>query len=1235
MKLVLPLLLALFVAACAPQPKTPTLRPTALDLELPFAEAAKAEQLGSSLAATESYLSLLDRAIANPSAPLALEAVLASVDSLVTKKTPGLIEITEHHALAFRAPGGMQLVRERLGSAFEKAEASGPFVRPSIARAAYLLAMHEGDADAAALWRSRIGCARQATVIGPLDGFPLTALGRATPLDDAKAKLSASYPGIPPFAKSIEPMVLFADECRLPVDTTSHLSGLRALVVDVEIPRPMRMGITLRSGSAAVVTVGGRLAIERGYAKGGASLFSFGRAEVPAGRARVVVRLAQKGEANHIELGFHDDQGLPLAVRAPLPGESASVEVAKAEPLHFRTFRDSDEERALVAAAHLALDDGRSAAFLLEDGAEEKSPLIDLLYARAIHEGGHLPRTRAIEASRGAYERVLSSWPSSWEATLGRALFAGRRYGGGEGPIEMLRELHRARDEKKEARPILHAFEAKLGAVAKMPDIAEGALASAKASLSGTPFWAHLEGSLRETTGKPREAWACTTKARDHNSLLCHDAKLERGDHEGALSELSRLRELRDSPTALRDLELSHKLALLDEAAVMRLLAEMPEAARLVSLLALAPRDSKEPLGRELLERVGARDLPLALGPLRRALGNDPAKTFEGEAARLIHADRQRKQLADAGTAILLHRERYEIADNGLLHYVLHDLRRVSGAMDVELGAQMAGPLIEGRDSRTTTRRRVFKPDGRIIEPDAAPHAEQAHTDLTQLQPGDYIEQVIEGFALPDATGHFVVDTPDLLPERTRVREAVIEIRRPKGLSLAVAAHELLGEAKERIEGEARITSFALRDGGPRRLEFGVPRMDRDVAVSFGASSWELNARAFAESLALLEDSDPLVSRWAREAAKGLEKGPKLLDELSKAAGKAVPVASDFELSDWAALHSRGGQTRSARTILELRQGSRSILVHRALRELGVASTLRFAEREPFSSRTDHPAHFGRFQHPLVVAHLPEGDVWLDLDVPGPPLPAGILSPELRGRPSLGTDGSMVKVPSGESASLRDDVVLRLKLDAAGHAKGKATVVLRGRQAQMLADALEQVVGSYREEMLRDVVLGFLPIAHVDEVALTSGEASFEVAVEAEISVPSYAQAEGAGWVIPGVEPLHVTFPHAFAASLGSTFASLAERESALSIDLALQYRIERHIELPEGMKLASELPAFEASGPHLEAARKASLEDGVLREVLTLSMPTGTVPRAEYDAFIEAIRAVDDAFLRGTRFAQ
>jgi hypothetical protein len=357
-----------------------------------------------------------------------------------------------------------------------------------------------------------------------------------------------------------------------------------------------------------------------------------------------------------------------------------------------------------------------------------------------------------------------------------------------------------------------------------------------------------------------------------------------------------------------------------------------------------------------------------------------------------------------------------------------------------------------------------------------------------------------------------------------------------------------------------------------------------------------------------------------------------MVERIALAAGKAVKVASGAVLSDSAAALSGGAQSTTARTILELGQGSRSWLAYRAFRELGIPAEIVVAEREPFSADPHFPPHFGRFDYPLVLVHLKEGDVWLDLDVQGPPLPAGRVSPELRGRVAMNAKSEMIPVGGASTAEARDEVDLRLKLDEKGNAAGTFTILLRGRTAQSLADALEKVVGTDRNDMLRGVVLGWVPWANVDDVGLSSSEGSWQVSLRALVSIPGYAQAEGSTWVLPGFEPLHAGFPHPFVGTLGATFASRGARESALAIDDAFQYHVHRRLELSPGMKLVSGIPAVEIKDDNVEALRHGKLDGGVLEEEFALSIPTGTLDTARYEQFADKAHRVDDGFQAATR---
>ena len=49
----------------------------------------------------------------------------------------------------------------------------------------------------------------------------------------------------------------------------------------------------------------------------------------------------------------------------------------------------------------------------------------------------------------------------------------------------------------------------------------------------------------------------------------------------------------------------------------------------------------------------------------------------------------------------------------------------------------------------------------------------------------------------------------------------------------------------------------------------------------------------------------------------------------------------------------------------------------------------------------------------LTLTRVGEAPVWIDADVAGPPLPAGRVSPELRGRLTLGVDGEKESAGAG------------------------------------------------------------------------------------------------------------------------------------------------------------------------------------------------------------------------------
>lgn len=1209
----------------------------------------KEEAVGDPARAKDAYLDLLG-ALPAPEDPWHLVLAQASLDALVWREVSAFRDFTSDTALAYRTPSQGDAVRARLPKAYEDAE--GPFAKGLVARALTELAEHRGDPDAAERWRGKTGCARQAVVVGPLAWNSITALHASDPLaaHDAPAPEVFTTPG--PFQRALPPVTVRGLGCRIDLGATTSDPGVRDVIVDAKVKERGFIGVALRAQGPALLRVGGKVAVERPYELGGRHVVRFARVLVEPGTVRLLARVGMMQDGDAIEIGAWDATGAPIELRAPQPKERATARAIEVKPAGYPDARTPEERIALALGAMAGRDD-RTAERLVADLARAASapPEAALVYGRAIDTALDLPAIHRAERARAAYERVLEAWPSSWEAILAHAVLAGVRRGQGEMRIEMLRDLDQSRAKASpSALPLLDAFDAAVSGRDALYDRARASLERAKGPLEGSALLYEIDRAAVARGTLERMQVECSA-AGARTSLGCYAALRELGDAGAARAELERLRRLRGAPDLYLSLSLHDALVARDVNAAQAIHRAMLPGERTLQALygtRMLVADTNAvrsaplpPIAGELLNAAPtARDAPAAIPPLLVAAGEDALAPFSGVAERVTAADRARPVMPNAATVILAHDERYDIDARGLLHYRMLDVRRVSGTTDVEDNAQAMPPGIEGKAMGRILRRRIFKKDGRILEPDRTPNAAQSHADLSQLEGGDSIEAIYEGWALPGETGDIGFDTPDLLPDRTAVAAASIAISLPVSLKAARWSHPLLGKPEETSSGGKRTLRYALKDRTVRRIENATPKMDRSVGVSLSTTSWENVGLALKETLASLDEHDPEVSRWAREASKGKRGSRELLGAIVEAAGAVVREASPGALSDLAIGSAPGPQSQTARTILTEHEGSRTWLIVRALRELGIASRVVIAEEEPYSADPSFPAEFGRFTHPLAVARVPDDnggleDVWIDADVPGPPLPAGRISPELRGRMLIDEDGRITPVPLGGGDDERDEIDLRLTLDAKGDAKGSFTILLRGRAAQDLAEALVRVVGFERQRTLRNVVLAWVPFANVDDVALSSSEGSWQVALRADVSVSGYAQLEGTKnptWILPGIDPIHMVFPRPMATTLGSGYASVGAREDALSINRALQYHAHRRIELPPGAKVTKMPGPYERSTEALKATRRISVDGNVIEDDFVLGVTTGTVAPGDYAKFVESAHATDDAFLASTR---
>ncbi len=1235
------------------EPKSPGREARAV-LAPPLVLAIKEEATGDPLAAKKLYMNAIDNAVQWPSDPYQLAVVTSALDALVFRRVSGLGEVGVDTALAFRTKdhtllAGLHEVSPKPGNEPEivwtrvpwaRRHSADPFVPGLLARAMMKIAEHHGDAAEAEKWRAESGCVREATLLGPTSWAPITGLSEPDALDrfDAKLPSGVSLPG--PFGANQPPAVIKDRGCALELAAGSALRGVRDVVVDVKVPKAGTIGVGLWSTGPAVLRAGGRRVLERPYELGGGEVVRFAKVESKAGTLRVVARVGMDSEGDTVQLGAWDADGKPLATRAPKPGEAATAEATASKEMTLPTPQTSDEKTTLAAGA-LAMGDGRTAERLLaKDAVLPSAPAeLALVYARAVETANDLSQVHRAERARAAYERVLDAWPSAWEAAIAHAVLAGIRRGQGEARIEALLDIEKRRAKASAAGlPLLDLFEAATAGREGLFDRARAAYERAKAPLTGTAVLYDAGRAVFERTGAELVAYACDAQApANRASMDCHDALWRSGDRKAAEAELERLRGALGAKDAYLAVSLREAIAEGDPAAVTRLLGRMLPGERTLTAMFASdlPKDKKALFAAALT----ARDAPGVLPSLLRALGDDPLAALEGVSEKVAAEDRKSPLLPSAPTAVLLHDERYDVETTGLMHYLMHDVRRVSGTTDVEENAQAAPPDFAGRDVMRVLRRRVLKKDGRILSPDRTPHAAQSHADLSQLEQGDCVEAIYEGWALPGDTGNVGLDTPDLLGDRTAVHQAKVELRLPAGLRGALWSHPMLGKAQEKSDGGARVLTWTLTDRPVRRLEDGVPKMDRSVSVSFGTAEWKDVGRALEETLAALDEHDPEIGAWAKGVAAAAKKsGPEgLVEAVVEASGTAVKEAAPGVLIDLDAGGSDGAQSVTARTIVTSSEGSRTWLIARALRELGVPVDVVVAENDPFSADPAFPPHFGRFMHPLAIAHPEKGkDVWIDADVQGPPLPAGRVSPELRGRAALYADGRIAQLPQLGGDGERDEVDIRLTVDAKGDARGALTVLLRGRAAQELSEALVRIVGAERQKALRGVALAWVPYANIDEVQLSSSEGSWQVALRADLTIPGYAQPEGSAsartWVLPGIDPIHTMFPRPYVTTLGATYASRSARENALAISHAIQYHAHRRVELPAGTAVVRTPGPFDTKSASIEAGRKLRVSGTVIEEEFTLGISTGTISQERYGAFVADAHRTDDAFLASTR---
>lgn len=1243
-------LLALLACGPAQAPLAPK-----FDAGAAYTNAFQVEARGDDDGAAEAYLSLIEKAALADLGDRRIPLIGAALDALLFETPDAIADATPHAALLYRAPkfaatfdpkgdGGPAVARLR--ATWEKA-GFDPFTRPTLAHALFVLASARGDAVDAALWRNRAGFVRDTLVTPPHQGGVPSGIFAPTPWDAAGSAAPATVSD--PLGISSPPVAVATRNTAIPLHAASAAPGVRDAIVDVEAPSDGTLAIILRVDGPARLLAQGKAVLARNYLESDGLTTQRVTLEGVSGTVRLALRIGGTGTAT---LAIVNGSGEPLPAAAPKPGDTAkgtfkTVAVAAPAAAH------SANEEALLAAGELAAGYRSAAESRLSALAfgHDDDPTLLLLRARALAGAPDLNNIQKAERIRALHEKALVAWPYAWEAVLGHAKLEGARRAPAEARFFALNDLAKhEKDLTPKAHAVVVAFKAGLFGRDPLPDEAAKLVAEAHATFPNTAMEVDVASLLVPRDAAANLAFRCS-QAPGHmqDTRSCREASLYRGDLAAASKELDRLAKLYGDDAVVRGDRLRDAMRDGDTARRDAEAAKLAPGDRTLAFLPGLDAAATPGAGRDafLQNARKANDSPMNLAAALRVASGSTPLPFDGVAEKLVAKDLAAKAFPGAGTVVLRHDESYEISQSGVLHLTTFDLRRVDGTTDVEENAEAPPAFALGRERFKVLRRRIHKQDGRILEPEKTPQAAQNHADLSQLEPGDYVEALYESWALPDANGTLGFEGADLLPERTRVVAGEIRVDLPESIKGVFLAHPLLGKPVETKKDGRLLRVYTVQNTPIRRQEEGVPRMDQDVAVTFSTATWDAAARGLRDKLVALDDADPEVATWARQAAtrdgKVLPASRELVDAVVTAVGKALRQPNAAYLSD-ADDGPDGSRPASARSFLASREGSRTWLVHRALRELGIRSELLVAEPTPWSARADVPVRSGRFTHPLLLVAVPKTPggaetepVLVDADVQGPPLPPGRISPELKGRLALFVkDGTIASVPVTASDNDGDEIDIRLAVDAKGDAKGEVTVVLRGRAAQGLADAFVRVVGDERQKTLRGVVLGWLPFATVEDVSLSSSEGSWQVALRANVTIGGFAQVEEKNGVstllVPGIDPVHGVYPRPYSGTLRAAYTSQGKRESDFAIRAGSLYHLHRKLDFPDGSKVET-LPGPLAEDATLLHGKRTLKVDGPrIEEDFSLVLESGTVPAAKFAAFGASIVRVDDGFLAGAR---
>jgi len=1082
---------------------------------------------------------------------------------------------------------------------------------------------------------AEMGVPDQYSLVGPFSPFRVLDFDDVAP-PEKDGSLDGPFQG--PFGRLQPRRFVFRDP-RFDLEGEPNDGDVYFLAVDVEAPEPAAHLVRAVGSSSYRVYVDGEKVLERrGFARSLPTVFQQA-VHLDRGRHRILVKLLREDRGSSIALALPRADGKPAALRflesrgkAARWSGVARPELPRSFPTTASLARALEPEAGLALAQFLAIRDGmgrdRDGAKALMQTLEKalSSPALASLRADLALGDRTVPQKVARGRATRDLEVIAEKDPQDLSALLTRAAVAlddGRA-------LEAAALVKQARASAQSTQPGQPAASAPYPALAleSRVNLALGVDAQADASavdaLQAQPGLCEalnarydlarrrdsvaladdLVKSLELCPGaRPRLAEHARMRGDLATAVKLYQQVLERDP-----SQLSAAIALSNVQVALRRFDAA-EAALRGASALWPRNPQLPK--RLAEVLDLAGKPKEALEQRERSLRLDGSDLALRRTVSRARTGAEPLEEHAVDGKVAIQSYTGAPGQEDTPYAFVLDGAAIQAFADGSQVDRIHIIQKALNQSGVPEIAEVSIP-----SGAQLLALRTIKADGTVLEPEGIEGKEAV--SLPGVQVGDFVEY--EYLLAHDARGptqpgftssnfYFqITNAPNNWSTYTVVA--------PKGSGMSADAHNLkLPPGALKTEGdqeiffheERRVAPYVPEPSGPPSATEYIPF----VSVGAGTKGNDALVAAYADAYADRGQLTFEVDQFAREAAAG------------KTGVEAVRALYGAVMEKLAGRDA--GLAQSAASSLAQDRGSRLWLLKAALESIGIPA--RIAAIRTFA--TD-PAPY-RFPTetllPYVALHVEvpgqQQPLWLDTTLRFGPF--GKLPEQATGLrqswllPEPGRPGRSVQSPVQPKEEGKK-VVLKLSLAADGVLTGSGDEIYSGREAALLAEALEQLSPDQKNQALQSALSRYFGGAELSALRLDGKrEVGASMTVHYEFRAPRFGRLEGEGkqqrMMIP---PL--TFP----AHLGRRYVQLGSRRTPLYIDDTELTRTRSELRLPPGFSLQEPIAGYQLHTRFGKYDRSEQQEGGVLvvEELYRLEM--ARIAPKDYEAFSRFAGEVD-----------